>query len=160
MSPLMKELSARWNAMSERERLYLTAGGAVVGIALLWSVLLGPALRTMREAPVQRQALQLQLLQMQRLAAESRELRAMPTIAPAQAGEALKAATARLGEKAKLVPQGERSVLSFNGLQADQLRTWLAEARSGARARPVDVQISRGTEGLNGTITMALGGAP
>lgn len=160
MSGLREEFSKRWAALAERERRLVAVAAVVVGVALLWSVALGPAIRTLREAPAQRQALQTQLLQMQKLAAESKELRGLPAIAPSQATQALQAATTRLGDKAKLTPQGERSVLTLNGVPSDALRAWLAEARSGARARPVDAQLSRGAEGLSGTITVAVGGTP
>jgi general secretion pathway protein M len=39
-----------------------------------------------------------------------------------------------------------------------QLREWLAEARAGARARPVEAQLSRGALGFNGSVVLSLGG--
>ena len=40
-----------------------------------------------------------------------------------------------------------------------QLSAWLAEVRSGARARPVEANLSRGASGYNGTIVVTIGGA-
>jgi general secretion pathway protein M len=96
---------------------------------------------------------------MQALAADTRELRATPTLPRAQAGAALRAASERLGSRARLSEQGERAVLTLEGVPADQLRGWLAEVRASARARAVDVNLSPGDQGLSGTVVVALPGA-
>jgi len=58
------------------------------------------------------------------------------------------------------VIQGERATLTLNtGVNPEALRAWLNEARSGARARPVEAQLQRGPLGYTGTIGVALGGA-
>jgi general secretion pathway protein M len=97
---------------------------------------------------------------MQRLAAESAELRATPPVNPEQAQAALKAATERLGDKAKISLQGDRAVLTLNGAGTEALRGWLAEARSGARARPLEANLMRSGSGYSGTLVVAVGGAP
>ena len=94
---------------------------------------------------------------MQRIAAESRVLRAVAPVSQTQAGAALKAATERLGDKAKLNLQGDRATLSLTGISPEALRAWLNEARSGARARPVDATLQRGAAGFTGSITVTLG---
>jgi general secretion pathway protein M len=113
-----------------------------------------------RDAPARIDALDAQLQTMQRLAAEAKELRAAPAVSTTQSGAALKAASDRLGEQGRLVLQGERAVLTLNGASTEQLRGWLAEARSGARARPVEATLTRGPNGYSGTIVVAIGGAP
>jgi general secretion pathway protein M len=95
---------------------------------------------------------------MQRRAAEARELRAATPVAPDQAGAALKAATDRLGTSARLSVQGDRAVLTLSDIGTSALRDWLAEVRSGARARPVEVNLTRGAKGLSGTLVLAIGG--
>lgn len=151
-------LRARWLAMAPRERRLVAIAGGVVLLALVWLLFLQPAWRTVREAPPKLDQLDAQLQHMQRLAAEGRELRNATPVPVAQAAEALKAATDRLGERAKLSVQGERAVLTVNGLNGEQLRGWLAEARAGARARPVEAQLARGPQGYNGTLVVAIGG--
>jgi general secretion pathway protein M len=97
---------------------------------------------------------------MKQLAAEAGELRATPPVNLEQSTAALKAASERLGDKARLSIQGDRAVLTLNGAGTAQLRGWLAEVRSGARARPVEATLSRGGSGYSGNIVVALGGAP
>jgi general secretion pathway protein M len=56
--------------------------------------------------------------------------------------------------------QGERAVLTLQDVSTSQLRDWLAEARSGARARPVEARLTRAAQGYSGTLVVTLGGAP
>jgi len=81
-------------------------------------------------------------------------------VSTAQSSAALQAATGRLGDKGRLALQGERAVLTVQGASTSQLRDWLAEARSGARARPVEARLAQAAQGYTGTLVVALGGAP
>ena len=123
-----------------------------------WSVLVQPAWRVVRAAPAQLDQLDRQLQQMQAAGAEVQALRAVPPVSPAQAAVALKAATDRLGDKAKLSLQGDRATLTLIGVGPEALRAWLNEARSGARARPIEAQLQRAAQGYSGTIIVSLGG--
>jgi general secretion pathway protein M len=159
LGPWLDAVRMRWAALPQRERRLVLLAAGVVGVALLWMLALQPAWRTVREAPARLDALDAQLQAMQRLAAETSELRAAPAVSAAQSGAALKAASDRLGAQGRLVLQGERAVLTLTGASTEQLRGWLAEARSGARARPVEANLTRGPKGYNGTIVVAIGGA-
>ena len=131
----------------------------IVAIALLWLVGIAPALRTVRDAPATLDRLDAQLSQMQRLAAEARELKAGAPVGAAQSAAALRSATERLGDRGRLAVLGDRATLTLTGVTGDALRQWLAEARSGARARPVEAQLTRGPQGYTGTLVVTFGGA-
>lgn len=156
----MQQLTQRWLGLAPRDRRGLLAIGIVLGLFLLWLLAIQPALRTLREAPTQLDALDTQLQSMQRLASEATQLRATAPISAEQSAQALKAASERLGAAAKLNLQGDRAVLIVNGLSSGALRQWLAEARAGARARPLEAQLSRGPNGYTGTLVVAIGGGP
>lgn len=151
-----------WRTRAPRERLALGLAGSVVGLFLVWLVFVQPAWRTLREAPPRLDALDAQLQQMQRLAAESQGLRGVAAVPQAQAAAALKAATDRLGDKGRLSLQGDRASLTLNGASPEALRGWLLEVRSAARVRPTEAQLSRGPQGYSGTIVVQLstGSAP
>lgn len=151
---------SRWAAFSARDRRLLLLASFVLGAFVLWSAALQPALRTLREAPAQRDALDLQLQQMRALASEVQQLRAAPALSAEQSAAALRAASERLGPKARLSLQGERAVLTLSGVGSDALRDWLTEVRAGARARPVEAQLSRGAQGFSGSIVLAIATAP
>ncbi|MBL0728109.1 type II secretion system protein M [Piscinibacter sp. HJYY11] len=153
------EALQKWAALPPRERLGLTLAGVAVAIALVWMVGVNPALRTLREAPAQIDALDVQLQAMQRMATEARELRGTAPVPATAAAQALKSATERLGEKGRLTVMGDRATLTLTGVNGEVLRAWLTEARSGARARPIEAQLTRGPQGYTGTLVVSLGGA-
>ncbi len=149
----------RWQALAPRERRLVALAVTLVALAAAWSLLVAPAWRTVRAAPAEIDRLDRQLQDMQRLAAETRELRRTPPLPPAQAEAALRAATERLGERARITLAGDRATVTFTGVDGAQLRDWLAEVRVGARARPLEAQLVRTGSGFNGTVALALAGA-
>lgn len=149
-----------WAGLGARERRLLLIGGGVLGAFILWSLAVAPAWRTLRQAPAQLAAAEVQAQQMQALAAEAASLRAVAPVPMAQAQAALSAATGRLGEAAKLSLQGERAVVTLKGIGSDQLGAWLGEARAGARARVVEASLRQTQPGrYDGSLTLALGAA-
>ncbi len=148
-----------WQARAPRERQLIAAMVAALAILALWMIAIQPALRTLREAPIELARLDQQWQQTQLAAFESESLRSATAVPPAQAGEALRAATDRLGSKAKLVVQGDRATVTFTGVAFEDLRAWLGEARSGARARPVEAQLLKAAAGYSGSISVVLSGA-
>jgi general secretion pathway protein M len=148
----------KWRSLAQREQVLVAVAGTLVLLALLWVVAMKPALTTLRNAPAQLDQLDSQLQTMRSLAAETRTLRATAPLSAEQSETALRAATDRLGPKARMNQQADRAVVTFNEVSALALNDWMAEARSGARARPLEVQLVKGPNGFNGTVTMQLGG--
>src|SRR5688572_16587210 len=130
-----------WQARAPRERQLIVVMAVSVVVLLTWLVLIQPALRILREAPLELDRLDQQMQQMQLAASEMQGLRAASPVPTEQASTALRAATAQLGSTAKLAIQGDRAVLTFTGIQGDAIRAWLGEARSAARARPMEAQL-------------------
>ena len=151
-----QQAHAYWRSRAPRERLALGAAAAVLGLFVVWLLFVQPAWRTLRETPAQLDALDAQLQQMQRLAAESQSLRGVAAVTQVQAAAALKSATDRLGDKGRLSMQGDRASLTLNGVSPEALRGWLLEARSAARVRPVEAQLARGPQGFTGTLVVSL----
>lgn len=151
-----KQAGKFWQARAPRERQLISAAAVALAVLLIWLVAMQPALKTLREAPVELDVLDAQWQQMQLAALESEGLRAASPVPPAQAADALRGATERLGSKAKLIVQGDRATLTFTGLAFEDLRAWLGEARSGARARPVEAQLLKAATGYSGSISMTL----
>jgi general secretion pathway protein M len=159
LADLRLRTSAWWRTLAPRDRSLARLGAFAVGALLVWGLAVQPALHTLSEAPMALERLDAELLQMQLLAAESSTLRAAPAVAPAQSAAAMKAAAARLGDKARLVFQGDRATLTLAGVDGPTLRSLLAEVRSGARARPVEAQLVRGAKGYDGTLILSIGGS-
>lgn len=153
------ELERRWARLQPRERQLVGLAGGAVAVLLLWFVALRPAWQTWQQVPDQARALEADWMQMQRLASEARDLKSQPPVNATQAAQALKSATDRLGAHGKLNQIGDRATLNVNGASPEQLRTWLAEVRSGARARPIELQVNRAEGGLSGQIVVSLASA-
>jgi general secretion pathway protein M len=145
-----------WARLGSRERRMVTWVGALVAALLLWTVAIRPALTVTQETSRRLPQLDAQLTEMQRLAAESRELRGVPRLQPAQASAALKSSTDALGAAGKLTLAGERATLTLTNATGEQVQRWLVDARSAARARTIEAKLTRVAAGYSGTIVVAL----
>jgi general secretion pathway protein M len=141
-------LRQRWQALQPRERRRLGGAGLLIGLALLWSIGLAPALRTLRAAPLERQALERQLSQMQRLAAEARALRGRGEQHPPEAdAQAARAALARAAEqmletRSRLAGTGDQVTVTLDQIPAGLLFDWLVRTRETARLTPIQASLS------------------
>lgn len=148
---------SQWQAMGERERQGVQAAGVALAMLLAWSLLLAPALRTLKTAPAELERLESDLRRMQAQAAEAKSLRGLPPVAPTEAQAALSAATERLGTGARLNIAGDRATVTLSGVTPEALQAWLGEVRAAARARAVEAQLARGPKGFTGSLTLILG---
>lgn len=149
-------LRQRWLALAPRERVGLGLAALALGLFLLWSVAVAPALRSLSSAPARLAEIDTRLARMRHLAAEAGELRAQPPVAPPQAEAALQSATQRLGAVAKLQGSGERITVQFTAIEPAALAAWLDEVRSAARARVVEAQLGRIGNGYSGSVVLTL----
>ena len=119
-----------------------------------------PALGTLRTAPARHAALDAQLQRMQSLQAEAQQLQALPASSPGDAVGALRTAlTQRLGNTAQLNVAGDRATVTLKGASADALAQWLTQARSNARATPLEARLTRSAAPA-GNAPVTLGSAP
>lgn len=149
---------AQWANMSPSERRLLTVAAWLAGLTLVVMVGVRPAWRTLQTVPTQMQAVEAELALMRQQADEAQTLRQRPPVPPVQAEASLQSATARLGAGARLSRQGERAVLTFQGVSGEALAAWLEEVRVGARARPLEASWQQGGDALfQGSVTLSLG---
>ena len=151
------QLQARYAKLDARERQMVVVIAGLLAFLLVWLILVRPAWKTLDEAPALRAQADAQLLQMQAISNEAKQLRALPPVPQPVAEQVLKSATDDLGGKAKISVQGDRATLSVTGINGEDLRKWLLQARGGARARPVEATLTRAGDGYNGTLVVAIG---
>src|SRR5690242_11614862 len=84
-------LRAHWAGLAPREQALVAAAVALVGLALVWWLAIGPALATLRSAEEQHRALDAQLVQMRRLQAHARAMQAQPKLGHDEAMRQLEA---------------------------------------------------------------------
>ena len=126
-----------------RERQMLVLDALVCALALLWWVAIAPALQSYRQSDAAHAKLDAQMADMQAMAAESKRLKAAPHASSTQAQTWLEGATKKL-TKASLTVQGSRAQVSFNGVPADVLANWVAEARTAVQLLPVQANWKKG----------------
>ena len=146
-----------WNQRPPREKALLRGGAVLIGLALLWSVALAPALRTLRAYQTQHTAQEAQLQTMLRLQAQAQAAQALPRLSPAAAAQALQTSvTQAFGTHAELTLAGGTATVTLRGVDAAALAQWLASARTQARSAPVQARLTHAANGWNGTLQMAL----
>lgn len=133
-----------WEQRSPRERSALLLGALVLGMALLWQLLLAPALATWRMAPQKQAELDLQTQRMRQLDAQAQQLQAPARLPRQQALAWLEGtASALLGEGARLQVQGDQVQITLKAASASGLAQWLTQAREKAQALPHSVRLQR-----------------
>lgn len=154
----LRNARQRWSALAPRERRLVAVAGSVIIAAVLWWVLVGPAISMLGSAPARHQALDAQLQRMQLLQAQAQALKSEPRKGHDEAVRALETTTReQLGATAKLVVAGERATLTLSGTPGGALAQWLTQARVNARALPAEARLNRNAAGAwDGTVVLSL----
>jgi general secretion pathway protein M len=137
-----KTLQVRWAALAARERRGLAVAALVVVAAVIWGILLAPALRTLRGVEPQRAALAAELERMQALQTRAAQLQAKPALIPKDSLKTLQSAANALGKNATLQVLGEQATLSLKQVSAQDLAQWLAP-QSASGLNPVEAHLQR-----------------
>jgi general secretion pathway protein M len=133
-----------WGARTEQERRFLAVGGIVVGLALVYAVLVDPALTGREQLRKALPQLRQETAEMQALAAQAAQLGAQP---PAQlqplSRDTLNAALAARGlNPQNLTVTGDYVKVDFKGVQFAGLVTWLDVARRDERLAVQEAKIT------------------
>jgi len=142
-SPWLSGLRGHWQRLAAREQTLVLTACAVVALALLWWVGVAPALKVLQQTGARQRSLDLQLQQMQGLAAQVQALQARPVLKYDDAVRALEASVKDLGPGARLTMAGDRATVTLKSVPASALAPWLAQARVNARALPAEVRLVR-----------------
>ncbi|HVE52959.1 MAG TPA: type II secretion system protein GspM [Ramlibacter sp.] len=154
----LQDLRTRWAGLAPREQALVTAAAALVLLAILWWVALGPAVATLRSAEAQHRTLDQQVQQMRRLQSLAKAMQAQPKQNPDEAMRQLEAAIRQqLGTSARYSIAGDRVTLTLTNTPASALAQWLTQVRSNARAIPGEARLKRSSEGgWDGTLVLTL----
>ena len=134
----------RWQCLQARERIGVSVALALVGTALIWTVAIAPAWRVLREADSRHQALQTELERMRTLQTQAQMLQGQPRVTREAAVAALESSVRQtLGPGAQIQIGGERATLTLRAVPAGALAAWLTQARTSARALPVEMRLVR-----------------
>jgi len=151
-------LRQRWAMLALRERMLAGSAAALVALALLWWVALGPALATLRSAEAQHRALDSQLQSMKRLQSQARAMQGQPRQNPNEAIRQFEASIRQqLGTAARYTIAGDRVTVTLINAPAGAFAQWLSQVRTNARAIPGEAKLTRNaTGGWDGTLVLTL----
>ncbi|WP_395687449.1 type II secretion system protein GspM [Caenimonas koreensis] len=154
----LSPLRARWTGLAPREKVMVASALGLVAAAIVWWLLVAPALATLRTSEAQRHELDAQLQSMRALQAQAKALQSQPKAGYDEALRLLELSVReRLGTTGRLSLQGERATITLTGTAPDTVAQWLAQARVNARALPSDVRINRNAAGQwEGTVVFTL----
>jgi len=153
ITALLQPVHQIWQHRSVRERLLLQMAAWLIGLAVLWTLGLAPALRIWQAAPDRQTALDRQTQQMLQWQSEARRLTSPQAITRAEAVQWLQAHVAALGPKAKLQMQAEQMQLTLEATPAEALAQWLGQAREHAHVRPLQAQLQQTTSPSGEAVT-------
>ena len=139
----MKYLSS-FQALPQKDRQRLVALGLVLLALMLWTWNLSPALKTLREVPLQLTQLQDQTQKLKLMQAEAQAFQKSPRLPTREAGLLLqKAAAETLASGARLNIEGTRATLTLSSVSAESLAQFLAVVRTQAQVLPIEAHLQK-----------------
>jgi general secretion pathway protein M len=151
-------LRTRWDGLASREKTLVAGTAALIAAAVVWLILIGPALSIVRSAPEQQRALDAQLQRVRGLQLQAQALQSQPKQNHDEALRQLESSVKeRLGTSARLLASGDRATVTLTGAAPDALAQWLTQARLNARTLPSEARLHRNAAGLwEGTLVLTL----
>lgn len=153
----LSNLRAWWVHLGVRDRRSLTLAAWVIGLYFIGGIAIRPAWQVLQKASLEITRLENQGQQLTQMAQETRELREVLPVTRAQSLASIQSATDRLGAQGRISVLGNQATLTLTGVTPQALQHWLREVRSAARARPVEVELSRTGQVYSGTIKLTIG---
>lgn len=135
---------AFWNDRTPQERRLLAIGGAVAALALIYALLLEPAIEGRAQLAKGLPAMRQQVAELQAMTAEASGIAqaASQPVAPATQAS-VEASLGRQGLKAgNLSVSGEYIRVQFSGVPFPALAAWLDDARRGMRLNVTEASVS------------------
>lgn len=137
-------LQARWRALAGREQSLVLIAAAVMGLALLWSLALAPALAQLRRSTAQHAQVDGQIQRMQMLQAQAQALSQAPTLRLTDAQRSVQnSLTEHLGASARLQWSAAQANITLTQASASALAAWLAQVRTNAHASVQEMHLQR-----------------
>jgi len=147
-----------WSALAPREQKLVLLAATGVALALLWFVLLRPALGVLRSAEAQTAALDADAQTLQALRARALALQKLPVYSAQERLADIRNSLPPLGAGAHLQSQGNQVVVTLQDVPAAALGNWLVQA--GASLHPAQVHLTRSGEAgaarWSGTLSFVL----
>jgi general secretion pathway protein M len=158
LSHLRERASLAWMARTEQERKFLSVGGAVVALALVYAIFIDPALSGSAQLRKDLPRLRQETAQLQALALEAGELARQPVLSPTpMTRETLSAGLLARGmTPTSLTMTGDYAKLQFSGVSFANLVSWLDAQRREGKVLVQDAQFGAQSPAGNVDATLTL----
>jgi general secretion pathway protein M len=157
LTTLRTQVVSRWQTLSPREQGSISILGAVLGLALFWSVAIAPARQTLEDSNNRRAQVEQQQAQMLALQAQAQALKARTSFSREEALRSLQSLPPN--PQIQLQVQGDRVAVQLKAVPAPVLATWLAQARQQAQALPTEAHLTRASTSAALATTVVWDGA-
>jgi general secretion pathway protein M len=162
--PAGGQFNGWWQELATRERRLVSLAALLVGLALLWWIVLAPAIASLRNASSQLPKLETALRQMHTLKVQAQSMAAQPRLPPQEVRRLLETSMGQmLGSAAQMQFTADRATVVLKNVPPDALAQWLVQIRANARMVPIEVRLTRtaGTGvatglGWDGSVTLLL----
>lgn len=158
LSRYTQPLQDYWGARNARERRMLSIAAAVIGLALIYLLLIDPALEGRTQLNKSLPNLRQQVAQMQAMSREAESLSSQDTPAVEPVSRtSVEAALARSGLKAQnLTVNNQTVIVQFSAVSFSQLLNWLQEMQKMAMTTVVESNIVAQNQPdlVNATLTL------
>ena len=163
MSPTVTFFRRCWLALDPGERNMLRNTALLTSVTLVaWLAAIRPV-AVLYQVDALQSSLDAQWHEMQALQAEAQALQSLPSLRRAEAQRALEASVKQhLGASAQLTVLSDRATITLRNIPAGALVILLSEARSAARAVPVEAHLIRNNSNVkspatwDGTVVLSL----
>ncbi len=148
----MNAIKIWWAGLGTRDQRLVSLAVALVGLALLWTIGISPALKTLSSASKEHAAVDAQLQSMRQQAEQATSLRAQRALGYDESLRNLENSVKQtLGAGATLSVNNSRASLALKGVSADALALWLGQARINARVVPSEARLQRSAAAVTST---------
>ena len=147
IAKLRERAALYWMARTEKERTYLTVGGATVAGALVFMLFIDPAVTGIAKLNAQLPQMRVEAARMQALALQAGELASQPApqVTPMTKESLTTSLTTRSLSPTSLAMTGDYAKVQFTNVAFAGMYSWLEAQRREHRIEVQDMAVTAGT---------------
>lgn len=154
--PAIVQLRHRWQALAGREQLLLTAIAALLVLALLWWLLLQPAIGNWQNARTAKAKWETGMQRVQQAGKQAASLRNMKSISTEEARNAITGSLKLLAGTGQVTWQADTARVTLSNTRPEALAQWLPAVRLNALSLPASSTLTLTEKGWSGTVVLRL----
>lgn len=150
-------IKSRYQALNDREKSFVHVAAVLLTLALVWWVMVSPALQILKKAPAQHLLLDQEIQAMQKMATEVKVIQSEPKETISNFETSLKAVSENLlPSQTSMVQTNDNLTITIKQVSASNLARWLEALRTELHVKPNQVQLKFQNDQWHGTIVIQL----